>query len=55
MSLLHPKQITNHPSLPLPQITANSVTSDYKALSFHSSVYTVSLFKAWAAVAQKGN
>lgn len=47
--------MTNHLSLHLPQITVNSVTSDYKALSFHSSVYTVSLFEAWAAVAQKGN
>lgn len=57
MGLPHPKWVTNHSSLPpLPhQITVNSVTSDYKAVSFPSSVSTVSLFEAWAAVAQRGS
>lgn len=40
---------------PLKKIIVSSITSNFKPGSFHGSVYTVSLFKAWAAVAQKMN
>lgn len=48
--------VSPEPGTPTPQkIIVNSITSNFKPGSFHGSVYTVSLFKAWAAVAQKIN